>query len=126
MADHVTTTITYSVPPPDGSRAILTINHDPISGERRERNYTRQIQEVQVENLRGKEDTVSLDTAGFQFYKIPGKYKGEFLNDEEIKREYYPECEEIVKKHTGGTKAVIFDHSTYISFPFYTICSNQS
>ena len=39
----VTTIITYSAPPPDGFPAILTINHDPISGERRERNYTHQI-----------------------------------------------------------------------------------
>ena len=126
MADHVTSTITYSVPPTDGSPAILTIIHDSTGSERRERNYKRQTQEVQVENIRGKEDTVSLDTAGFQFYKIPTKYKGEFLDDEEIKREYYPECEELIKKLTGASKVVIFDHSTYISFQFYTVLSNQS
>ena len=126
MADHVKTTITYSVPPADGSPPTLTINQDSINGEQRERNFMRQIQEVQVENIRGKEDTVSLDTAGFQFYKIPAKYKGEFLDDEEIKREYYPESAELIKKLTGASQAVIFDHSSYISSPFYAIYSNQS
>ena len=114
MADLVTTTINHSIPPADGIRAIQsTVKLDPISGER-ERNYTRRAREVQVENIRGREGTVGLDTAGFQFYTSPTKYKGEFLDDEEIKREYYPESEELIKKLTGASKVVIFDHSTYI------------
>ena len=128
MAEYVTTTVTYSVPPADGVRAFQsTVKLDPISGAR-ERNYTRKIPEVQVENIRGREDTVSLDTAGFQFYTSPAKYKGEFLDDEEIKRECYPESEELIKKLTGANKVVIFDHSKYISrsFPFCTIYSSQS
>ena len=126
MADLVTTTVNYSVPPADGARAIQwTVKVDPISGSR-QKNYTRQTHEVQVENIRGKEDTVSLDTAGFQFYTSPTKYKGEFLDDEEVKREYYPESEELIKKLTGASKVVIFDHSTYIEIvPIYHIL-NQS
>ena len=112
MADLVTTTINYGVPPADGARAFQTINED-ASG-RRDRNFSHQSQEVQVENIRGKEHTVGLDTAGFQFYDVPAKYKGEFLDDEEVKREYYPENEELLKKLTGASKVVIFDHSTYI------------
>ena len=112
MADFVLTTINYGIPPADGSRAFQMISEDPISGQW-ERNFSYQTQEVHVENMRSKEDAVSLDTAGFQFYTIPAKYKGEFLDDEEIKREYYPESEELLKKVTGASKVVIFNHSTY-------------
>ena len=126
MADLVTTTINYGVPPADGARAFFTINANASSGERG-KNYMHEAHETQVENLRGKEDTVSLDTAGFQFYNIPAKYKGEFLDDKEIKGEYYPESEELLKKLTGASKVVIFDHSEYIhshSAP-YAQCNHQ-
>ena len=112
MAALVTTIINYGVPPADGVRAIFSINAN-ASGER-DKNYTHEAHEMQVENVRGKEDTVSLDTAGFQFYNIPAKYKGEFLDDEEVKGEYYPESAELLKKLTGASKVVIFDHSKYI------------
>ncbi|KAF8707039.1 hypothetical protein AX14_013727 [Amanita brunnescens Koide BX004] len=105
MADLVTTTINYNVPPADGARAFRMID------DASERNFSYQTQEVQVENIRSKEDAVSLDTAGFQFYTISAKYKGEFLDDEEVKREYYPESEELLKKLTGASKVVIFNHT---------------
>ena len=125
MSNLVTTTINYGVPPADGARAFRVANANPITGKR-ERNFMFQAQEVQVENIRGREDTVSFDTAGFQFYSIPTKYKGEFLDDEEIKREYYPESEELLKKLTGASKVDIFNHSTYIGIVPIFICSNQS
>ncbi|KAF8707037.1 hypothetical protein AX14_012789 [Amanita brunnescens Koide BX004] len=109
MADLVTTTIIYGVPPADGARAFGIVSADPRS--KTEENYTRQNQEVQVENIRGREDTVSLDTAGFQFYTIPTKYKGDFLDEEEIKREYFPESEELLKKLTGASKVFNFDYT---------------
>ena len=112
MADLVTTTIIYGVPPADGARAFGIVSADPRS--KPEENYTRQNQEVQVENIRGREDTVSLDTAGFQFYTIPTKYKGDFLDEEEIKREYFPESEELLKKLTGASKVFNFDYSAYL------------
>ena len=109
MADLVTTTVNYGVPPSDGTRAYLAINASATTGQR-DKNYSQQSHEIQVENIRGKEDTVSLDTAGFQFYTIPSKYKGEF-SDDEVNREYYPDTEELLKKVTGASKIVLFDHS---------------
>ncbi|KAF8333797.1 hypothetical protein F5887DRAFT_992612 [Amanita rubescens] len=110
MADLVTTTVYYGVPPTDGTRAYQTINASDVTGQR-DKNYGRQSHEMQVENIRGKEDTVSLDTAGFQFYTIPSKYKGQFSDDEEVNREYYPDTEELLKKVTGASKIVLFDHT---------------
>lgn len=63
-----------------------------------------------MENVRGKEDTVTLDTAGFQFYNCPARHQS-FANDEEIRREYYRESEQLLKEVTGASKVTIFDHS---------------
>ena len=66
-----------------------------------------------IENVRGKEDQYTLDTAGFQFYKSPAKHTS-FSNDQEIQDEYYPESIELLKKLTGASRVVIFDHSKSI------------
>jgi hypothetical protein len=57
---------------------------------------------------------VTLDTAGFQFYRVPSKHAS-FANDEVIKKEYYPESIELIKRLTGATRVELFDHST--NFP---------
>jgi hypothetical protein len=123
MADLVTTTVNYGVPPADGVRAFFMVNPNfTINGDRG-KNYTHEAHEVQLENIRGKEDTVSLDTAGFQFYTSPTKYKGEFLDDKEIKGEYYAESAELLKKLTGASEIVIFDHSKYIEVSHSAPCA---
>jgi len=104
-----TTTLSFITAPEDGSRAYFHINANPKTGER-DMNTGRVERQVVIENLRGKEDTVSLDTTGFQFYKEPAKHTT-FANDEEIKREYYPESIELIKKLTGASRVELFDHS---------------
>ncbi|KAF9476255.1 hypothetical protein BDN70DRAFT_185671 [Pholiota conissans] len=99
----------YMVPPDEGVRPYQHINADPITGDRK-RNFGREEKEVTIENLRGKEDTVSLDTTGFQYYKHASKHTA-FLDDDEIRAEYYPESVELVKKLTGASRVVFFDHT---------------
>lgn len=111
FTDTVTTKLLYSLPPADGSKPYSYINADPKTGKR-ERNYEQKAFSVEIENLRGKEDTVSLDTAGFGFYQAPAKHTT-FANDEEVEREYYPESIELLKKLTGASRVVLFDHSAY-------------
>ncbi|KAF8900852.1 hypothetical protein CPB84DRAFT_1008657 [Gymnopilus junonius] len=101
--------LNYGVPPADGIRPYQYTNADPITGERR-KNYTHEPKEVIIENLRGKEHLASLDTTGFQYFKHPSKHTS-FANDEEIVREYYPETIELIKKYTGASRVVIFDHT---------------
>ncbi|KAK2462368.1 hypothetical protein APHAL10511_005674 [Amanita phalloides] len=110
MADLVQSNVSFGVPPADGIRARFNVNANPDTGLF-EKNWTSQSHEIQVENLRGKEESVTLDTAGFQFYTRPSKYKGPFLDDEEVKREYYPDSEELLKQLTGASKVVLFDHT---------------
>jgi hypothetical protein len=112
MADTVDTTLFYFVPPEDGSIPYNKIPTNPkISAF--ERNYSLEEHTMQVENVRGKEDSVTLDTAGFQFFQAPSKHKA-FDNDEDIQNEYYPECIEYIKKFTGASRVVLFDHSEYL------------
>ncbi|KAJ7807367.1 hypothetical protein B0H14DRAFT_3764751 [Mycena olivaceomarginata] len=80
-------------PPTDGS-APYTL---PLS------NWAPEKHNVQIENVRGKEDTYLLDEAGFQFFHRPASHKS-FLDDEEIKAEYYPESEELIKDITGASR----------------------
>lgn len=106
----VQTTVSFYKAPADGQPAWGNINADPVTGKR-DGNYTLESHEIKVENIRGREDTVTLDTAGFQFYSNhPAAHKS-FNNDEEIEKEYYPESIELIKELTGASRVVLFDHS---------------
>jgi len=99
----------YFLPPTDGSRPYTNTNIDPSTGERG-KNWVQEEHTVEIEDLRGKEDSVTLDTAGFQFAKKATKHKS-FTNDDDIKKEYYPESIELIQELTGASKVVLFDHT---------------
>jgi len=65
---------------------------------------------VVSENLCGEEDSATLDTSGFQYFKHTSKHTS-FATDEEIYEEYYPESIELIKSLTGTSRVVWFDHS---------------
>lgn len=105
----VTTNISYFVPPVDGSRAYQTVNANSATGIR-DRNWKNVDQETTIENLRGKEADITLDTAGFQLFNRPSQHKS-FANDAEIENVYYPESVQLIKELTGASRVVLFDHS---------------
>jgi hypothetical protein len=109
----VTTTLNYSDSPADGSRAVQWVSVDPVTKER-PTNLKRVEKDVQIENIRGKEDLYNIDNAGFQFIKAKANHTN-FSNDEEIKKEYYPESAALLKKLTGANRVIIFDHSEQLS-----------
>jgi DUF4097 and DUF4098 domain-containing protein YvlB len=109
MTATVSTTLNYGIPPADGARAKTTQFTNPATGKP-DMNFEYKAYQVQIENVRGKEDTVSLDTTGFQFYNRPSKLKS-LTNEEEIRSIYYPETENLIKELTGASKVVLFDHS---------------
>ncbi|KAF8184823.1 hypothetical protein BJ912DRAFT_495983 [Pholiota molesta] len=104
-----TAKLLYFVAPTNGVRAYQNINADPITGERK-KNFTWEEKEVVIENVRGREDTVSLDTTGFQYFREPAQHKA-FTNEDAIRAEYYPESEALIKKVTGAARVVLFDHT---------------
>ena len=97
----------YALEPESGVWAYQHV--DPPAGERK-MNFGLEARSVVIENIRGKENSVSLDTVGFQFYKHTSKHTT-FDNDEEIRRVYYPESIELIKKLTGASRVEVFDHS---------------
>jgi len=109
-----TTKLEYFVAPTDGDRPWLKINANPVTGIQ-EKSFTREEKDVVIQNIRGKEDTATIDSAGFQYAHAPAKHTS-FLNDEEIMKEYYPESIELLKKLTGASRVVLFDHSTFLLF----------
>ena len=85
---------TYS-PPPDGL---------PQS------NISLEVIKTVIYDIRGKEDTVSLDTTGFEFVWHPSEEKA-FVDEDAIRTRYYKEVEELLKEHTSAKKVLIFDHT---------------
>ncbi|KAG6911100.1 hypothetical protein DXG01_004615 [Tephrocybe rancida] len=107
-----TARLTFFVQPPDGVRAFQHINavNSGASAGDRVRNFEREEKEVVIENIRGQEASTTLDKTGFQIVNHPAKHTS-FSNDAEIEREYYPESAELIKKITGASRVVFFDHT---------------
>ncbi|ESK90000.1 hypothetical protein Moror_7930 [Moniliophthora roreri MCA 2997] len=98
----------YFTPPTDGSKprfhGFRPSDGTPVM------NYELVKHTLPIENVRGKEDTFTLDNSGFQFVKHISAHKA-FNDDAEIEKEYYPESVELLKKITGASKVVLFDHT---------------
>ncbi|KAG2096738.1 uncharacterized protein F5147DRAFT_641514 [Suillus discolor] len=109
MTSDAITTLNYFVAPSDGSRPYTDISGNNLTGKLIH-NWGEESHDMQVEDVRGKEELYKLDNAGFQ-YGIEAPKHTSFLNDDEIEREYYPESIDLIKRVTGATKVVIFDHT---------------
>lgn len=118
--DVVTTSLIYHIPPADGVRAYQTINANPKTGER-DKNIVPTEYNAKIENIRGKEHLYNLDNAGFQFYNRPTKFK-DFRDDKKVEEEYYPESIELIKKLTGASRVVLFDHSQSFVISHNHVC----
>lgn len=94
---------------PIGDEPAYYYARDPPPGVVRS-NVGKDSQPAVVHDIRGKEDTVSLDLTGFQFVKHVSAEK-DFLDEERIKTVYYKEVEELLKKEAGAKRIFIFDHT---------------
>ncbi|OSX61030.1 hypothetical protein POSPLADRAFT_1057973 [Postia placenta MAD-698-R-SB12] len=101
--------LNYFSPPTDGSKPYININADPATGVR-QRNFDSEPHIIDIENIRGEQGSVTLDTAGFQFFRRPATHKA-FIDDKAVETEYYPESIEFLKEITGASRAVVFDHT---------------
>lgn len=107
----VLASLKYLEPPADGSKPYTKFHVlDPATGEF-ERNFRFEKHDVPIEDLRGKEKSVSLDGNGFAFGSQATSIQKNFSDEAEIKNVYYPETIDIIKKTTGASRVVVFDHS---------------
>ena len=88
---HVQTTLNYYKDPGDGSEPAPSYVGKPETYER-----PSEALNVVVNNVRGREQDYSLDKQGFQFYKHVSTER-DFEDDDQIKRVYYPETEQLLK-----------------------------
>ncbi|OCL05477.1 hypothetical protein AOQ84DRAFT_275509, partial [Glonium stellatum] len=86
----VRTTLNYYKDPGDGSSP-------PPSYAGRVETFERPVEplDVTITDVSGNEDKYSLDGNGFQIYPHVSQEK-DFNDDEKIKREYYPETEQLL------------------------------
>ncbi|KAJ8104137.1 hypothetical protein POJ06DRAFT_13562 [Lipomyces tetrasporus] len=110
-APTVQSVLNFYAPPDDGSAPYNVV-------ATQERNYRQDARIVGIHDLRGYETLPVLDKNGFTFdlSAPPFTYGDFFAKDgtektEFIKKEYYPRVQEAVKRLTGGSKVVIFDHT---------------
>lgn len=69
--------------------------------------------EMNVHNGRPLSDTFDLDTHGFVFVDHHTKVK-DFTDEAERVRVYNPEVQALIKKHSGASEVVVFDHTIRI------------
>lgn len=103
----VPTTLNYYAP--IGEEAPFQYVQEPPAGVPKN-NIGADPHSTTIHDVRGKEDTVSLDKTGFQFVKHVSSEK-DFLDEEKIKTVYYKEVEELLKKEVGAKRVFIFDHT---------------
>ncbi|KAH8803033.1 hypothetical protein F5884DRAFT_804205 [Xylogone sp. PMI_703] len=104
-ARDVTTTLNYFKDAEDGSAP------QPIIIGRPETYYgTCEVYPVTVRDIRGSEYKYTLDTTGFRVVEHESKER-EFTNIEQIKKLYFPEVEDLLKRVTGASKVLIFDYA---------------
>ena len=66
--------------------------------------------EMPIYDCRPLVDQLSLDDAGFVVVDEPTEFD-DFYNPEAVKAQYYPQVIELLKRHTGGIEAFVFDHN---------------
>jgi hypothetical protein len=87
----------------------VTYNPPPGTGvPRRDGNY--KYFDVRVHNARPFANDLSLDRQAFVLTRHDTKVR-DFYDEAELKAVYYPEVEALIKRETGASKVVVFDHT---------------
>jgi hypothetical protein len=68
------------------------------------------LQELRIEDARGREAEFTIDRNGFQLVKA-ATVVADFYSPEEIKRVYYPEVERLLRDTLGASRVFVFDHN---------------
>ena len=107
LADAKTITVPVNFTMPQAEKPY-SYNYEPPPGVP-VRNTKEETHTVEIHNGRAVNDRLSLDREGFRLVRHKSAAK-DLYDEDEITRVYYRECEELVKKLTGATRALAFDH----------------
>lgn len=106
MLESVTVEIPYTI---DTGEKLVNETFGP-KNIRRRRTGADDKKPMTVRNGRLLADTFSLDVQGFIFVEHKTTV-ADFFDAEQLKTVYYPEIEELIKKTSGASRVVIFDHT---------------
>jgi hypothetical protein len=74
-------------------------------------NFIRAPVQVTIHDLRGKENSVNLDTNALEVVKYNGSVQEVFEEGSEAQQTYYKEISDIFKKRLGASRVIIYHHS---------------
>jgi len=106
MVEEVTVEIPYTV---DTGENLVNETFGP-NNIRRRKTGTNDLQRMTVRNGRPLADRLSLEEQGFVFVAHPTKV-ADFFDKAQLQSVYYPEVELLIKKTSGASRVVIFDHT---------------
>lgn len=104
--DHVVATLNYTSSEDGQSEWYI---HDPKPGIV-EQTPQMEPRPARIYNARSKSNSFTIDTAGFQLTPFRSGVV-DFQNEEDVRTVYYPETEELVKRLTGASRVLAFDHN---------------
>jgi hypothetical protein len=104
--DTVEATVNYLL---DTGETPYTYTGGPGSTELRS-SGTMDPRTVVMHNGRPHAAELTLDADGFRFVRHDTKML-DFMDEDEIRRVYYPEMEALIKAESGATRVVVFDHT---------------
>jgi hypothetical protein len=112
----VSTSLNFFKDPEDGSKPHNYVEKPPEGQP--QRNFGENVVSVQMNDIRDRESDFWLDKDAFQAIKGVKSEETEFVDDEHIKRVYYPEVEKLLLENVpGATKVTLFDHTVRRSSP---------
>lgn len=103
---YVEANLTYLIPM---AEKLVNYTYEPPGGIPRT-NGTYQTQKLPIYNARSISEDISLDRQGFALTRHQTNVR-DFYDEEELRRVYYPEAEQLLKEVTGASQVVIFDHT---------------
>ncbi|RBR11786.1 uncharacterized protein FIESC28_08825 [Fusarium coffeatum] len=107
----VKATLNFYNPPTDNSAPFNFVDTPPKGQP--QRNFTDNPQSTIIHDIRGHESEYTLDHDAFQVIQdVPPSQEAEFVDDDSIKSNYYPELEQLLLNNVAGSNRVFFfDHT---------------
>lgn len=106
MPEAVTVGIPYTV---ETGENLVNETFGP-NNIRRRKTGTQELKPMEVRNGRLCAGTLSLEEQGFVFVEHKTKV-ADFFDPEQLKSVYYPEVAQLIKKTSGASRVVVFDHT---------------
>lgn len=105
-SNAITVPVKFMIPMAEKPQVFMSVNQ----AEANKRTGEFHMVDVHISDARGIEPAPTLDREGFELVTSPTRVV-DFYDEAQIKEVYYPDCVELLKRHTGASEVHIFDHT---------------